>query len=182
LLVPYTCNMRIGLLSDTHSYLDERILHHLSGCDEIWHAGDIGSMEVADKLEQVAPLRAVYGNIDDHLMRRRFPEELSWNCEGLNIYMIHIGGRPGRYARGVSERVQVCRPAVFVCGHSHLCLVQRDPKKNFIYMNPGAAGTHGFHNVRTLLRFDVSASRMHDLQVIELGPRAIAISESGGSR
>lgn len=178
----YTCNMRIGLISDTHGMLDDRVLHHFRECDEIWHAGDIGTSEVTDRLANLTRLRAVYGNIDGHELRLQFPEHQRWNCEGVEVWITHIGGQPGRYATHVREALRTNPPDVFICGHSHLCLVQRDPSGKFLYVNPGAAGTHGFHKIRTIIRFSISGGRMHDLEVIELGPRATLISEYGGNR
>lgn len=163
--------MRIGLLSDTHSHMDDRILHHLSQVDEIWHAGDIGDLAVTDALAAVAPLRAVYGNIDDHRARAEFPEEIRWECGGLKCLMRHIGGRPDRYASGVRALLQGERPDVFICGHSHLLRVERDARWGGLYVNPGAAGVHGFHRVRTLLRFSIEGGQIHNMEVVELGPR-----------
>lgn len=163
--------MRIGLLSDTHSHCDERILHHLKEVDEIWHAGDIGDLQVTDQLAKIAPLRAVYGNIDDHRIRSEFEEELRWNCSGLSVLMRHIGGRPDRYASGVRAMLQQERPDIFICGHSHLLRVQRDTSWGGLYMNPGAAGKHGFHKVRTLLRFTVVAGQISGMEAVELAPR-----------
>lgn len=163
--------MRIGLLSDTHSHCDDRILHHLSGVDEIWHAGDIGSLDVTDALAQVAPVRAVFGNIDDHRIRAEFPEEWRWECGGMRFLMRHIGGRPDRYASGVRTLLQSERPEAFICGHSHLLRVERDPSWGGLYINPGAAGVHGFHKVRTLLRFTVEAGQISEMELVELGPR-----------
>jgi uncharacterized protein len=163
---------RIGLLSDTHGFLDERILHHFADCDEIWHAGDIGEESVLDRLEAFRPVKAVFGNIDGGAVRSRTCEHLRWNCEGLDVWITHIGGRPGNYAMPVRAELRARPPGLFVCGHSHLCLVQMDRTGTFLYMNPGAAGKHGFHKVRTILRFGVEAGRLHDLDVIELGPRA----------
>ncbi len=163
--------MRIGLLSDTHSHCDDRILHHLRGVDEIWHAGDIGSLDVTDALAQVAPVRAVYGNIDDHHIRAEFPEEWRWECGGMQFLMRHIGGRPDRYASGVRNLLQRERPEAFICGHSHLLRVQRDASWGGLYINPGAAGVHGFHKVRTLLRFEVEGGQIQHMELVELGPR-----------
>ncbi len=163
--------MRIGLISDTHGWMDDRILHHLSGVDEIWHAGDIGDLAVTDALARVAPVRAVYGNIDDHRIRATFPDRAIWNCEGMQFEMLHIGGRPGAYARGVLAGLQERHPNVFICGHSHILRVERDLRWGGLYMNPGAAGIHGFHAVRTLLRFELLSGQIQHLEVVELGPR-----------
>ncbi|MGB1574002.1 MAG: metallophosphoesterase family protein [Flavobacteriales bacterium] len=163
--------MRIGLLSDTHGHMDDRILHHLEECDEIWHAGDIGSLTVTDALAEVAPLLAVHGNIDDQLIRREFPEHHHVEREGLSIWMTHIGGRPGRYASGIRRGLDQHRPGLFVCGHSHLLMVKKDPSWGGLYLNPGAAGKQGFHRVRTLLRFDIELGRILHPEVVELGAR-----------
>lgn len=154
--------------------MDDRILHHLGGVDEIWHAGDIGDLAVTDALSAVAPLKAVYGNIDGDKIRREFPLHHKFIVEKCRIWMTHIGGRPGRYDYRIRDMVRRDRPDVFVCGHSHICLVKADPKIGGIYLNPGAAGIHGFHKVRTLLRFTVEDAKLKDFEVVELGPRAKA--------
>ena len=163
--------MRIGLLSDTHGWLDPRIKDHFSACDEIWHAGDFGGVEVTEELARWKPLRAVYGNIDDGPSRLAFPEHQRFTLEGVRVWMTHIGGRPPRYERAVIEELRKDPPALFICGHSHICAVQFDPKINCLYMNPGAAGRHGWHQVRTVLRFRLDAGKIKDLEVIELGKR-----------
>jgi putative phosphoesterase len=164
--------VRIGLLSDTHGYLDPRVEHHFRECDEIWHAGDIGSLSVTDELARIAPVRAVYGNIDGHEVRQEFKEDLRFNIEGVSIWLTHIGGRPPRYNARVRPQLAVTRPSAFVCGHSHILCVKYDRTIPCLYLNPGAAGVHGFHKVRTLIRFSISGSEFKDMQVIELGPRA----------
>ncbi|MCB0763358.1 MAG: metallophosphoesterase family protein [Flavobacteriales bacterium] len=163
--------MRIGLISDTHGWLDPRVEHHFSSCDEIWHAGDIGSMEVADQLGRWKPLRAVRGNIDGPDLRQRFPEHMRATVEGVRVWMTHIGGRPPRYDRAVIHELRQNPPDLFICGHSHICMVRMDEQLPCLYMNPGAAGRHGWHRTRTLLRFRLENSRPRDLEVIELGPR-----------
>jgi putative phosphoesterase len=163
--------MLIGLLSDTHSYLDARIVHHLQDCDEIWHAGDIGDEAIIDQLAEVAPLRAVYGNIDDRTVRLRCPETLVFDANGLKVLITHIGGYPGRYAPPVRPLLQRERPGLFICGHSHILRVMPDPKLQLLHLNPGAAGRHGFHKVRTMLRFRIEGGRVQDMQAVELGPR-----------
>lgn len=163
---------RIGLISDTHSYLDERILHHLEACDEIWHAGDIGSVQVADALSELAPLRAVYGNIDGTELRASFPENLHFEVEGLRVWITHIAGTPGRYHPRIREGLAREKPGLFVCGHSHICLIKRDAQFGHIHMNPGAAGRHGFHKMRTLLKFAVSKGKLENVNLIELGSRS----------
>ncbi len=163
--------MRIGLLSDTHSYLDERVFDYFEVCDEIWHAGDIGDLTVTDRLAAFRPLRAVYGNIDDHLARRTFKETLDFTIEGVHVIMTHIGGKPGNYSLPIRDYLQSKKPALFICGHSHICKVEMDKKLGCLYMNPGAAGNHGFHHMKTLLRFTILAGKISDLEVVELGIR-----------
>lgn len=164
--------MRIGLLSDTHSWLDPRLKDHFAECDEIWHAGDLGHAAVADELERWKPLRAVWGNIDGTDLRLRYPEHQRFTVEGVRVWMTHIGGRPTRYDRRVAAELRSSPPDLFICGHSHICAVQFDPAVNCLYMNPGACGRHGWHQVRTALRFTLLDGRPKDLEVIELGPRA----------
>ncbi len=162
---------KILLLSDTHHYLDDAILHHAEQADEIWHAGDIGKIEVADRLSKIKPLRAVYGNIDDAQVRVTFPEHLRFTVEGLSVWMTHIGGYPGHYAPPIRKMLQENTPGLFICGHSHILRVMRDPKFGMLTMNPGAAGIHGFHQVRTMLRFTISEGKVTALDAIELGLR-----------
>lgn len=164
--------MNIGLLSDTHSHMDERILLHLQGCDEIWHAGDVGSGEVTDALAKLAPLRVVWGNIDGREIRQQFPEHQKFTCGGKNIWMTHIGGTPPRYNPAIRPVLKEEKPDIFICGHSHILRVVHDPSFGVLYLNPGAAGRHGFHKVRTLLRFSLLEGQIKDMQVIELGSRA----------
>lgn len=162
---------RIGLISDTHSYMDDRILHHLEGCDQIWHAGDIGSSEVMEPLHEIAEVKAVYGNIDDAGIRANYPLDHIFETGGAKVFITHIAGRPNRYPRRVKDRIAVEKPDIFVCGHSHILLVNRDPDTGLIHMNPGACGNHGFHKVRTLLRFSINQGKVIDPEVIELGKR-----------
>jgi putative phosphoesterase len=161
-------SVRIGLLSDTHGHWDERMQHHLKSVDEIWHAGDIGGFNVLDALVKIAPVKAVYGNIDDHTMRSELPEWIEWDVHGLKVLMIHIGGRPGRYEKGIRSMLKTHQPDVFICGHSHLLRVEKDASWGGLYINPGAAGKHGFHRIRTMLRFDVQSGLIENLEVIEL--------------
>lgn len=163
--------MRIGLLSDTHGFLDDELLTHLSDCDELWHAGDFGSTEVLDRLEAYKPTRGVYGNVDAAELRNRVPHDMTWQCEGVRVYMTHIGGYPGRYDRNAKKQLTLHRPDLFICGHSHILRVMRDPALGFLHMNPGACGHHGWHAVRTLLRFTVEAGKISAVEAIELGPR-----------
>ncbi|MEM9525050.1 MAG: metallophosphoesterase family protein [Bacteroidota bacterium] len=165
--------MKIGLLSDTHSHLDPRVFEHFVDCDEIWHAGDIGDAEVLDKLEDFKPVRAVYGNIDDAAMRLRLPLNQQFTVEGLSVFMTHIGGYPGRYAPRVRKLLDSEKPGLYVCGHSHILKVMPDKKRGLLHMNPGACGNHGFHRVKTLLRFSIKEGRIDNLEVIELGRRGV---------
>lgn len=162
---------KIGLLSDTHSYLDERILHHLTGRDEIWHAGDFGTAAVAEELAEIAPLRGVYGNIDGQDVRRTQPLVQSFEVEDLRVLMTHIGGYPEHYSPAARPLLSQERPGLFISGHSHILKVMPDPKLGLLHLNPGAAGRHGFHKVRTLLLFEVLGGKIQQLQVVELGPK-----------
>ncbi len=164
---------RIGLLSDTHSFLDERLFEFFEDCDEIWHAGDIGDPTVADQLEAVRPFRAVYGNIDGGEIRARYPLDARFDCAGLRVSMTHIGGYPKRYAKRVREslREDSQPPELFFSGHSHILKVMPDPQYQLLHINPGACGHHGWHKVRTVVRFGIAEGRPRDLEVIELGPR-----------
>ncbi len=160
---------RILLLSDTHSFWDDRYAKYAEECDEIWHAGDIGSIELVNQLEALKPLRAVRGNIDGGEIRLRFPETLRFKCEEANIVMKHIGGYPGRYDRSIIKQLYTNPPHLFISGHSHILKVQFDPTLNLLHINPGAAGQQGWHKVRTLIRFTIDGSSFRDLEVIELG-------------
>lgn len=151
--------------------MDDRILHHLEKCDEIWHAGDIGDLAVTDALEKIAPLKAVYGNIDDHKARRTFPLNNVFEMEGLKVLITHIAGRPGRYPSRVNMLLKEHQPDIFVCGHSHICLVSKQPPLRHLHINPGAAGMHGFHKVRTLVRLNLDAGKISDIEVVELAKR-----------
>lgn len=162
---------KIGLISDTHGYLDDAVFTHFKDCDEIWHAGDFGTIELADKLKAFKPLRGVYGNIDGHDIRIEYPEKLRWMCEGVEVLMIHIGGYPGRYDRNIKEEIQKTPPKLFISGHSHILKVIYDDKLQCLHMNPGAAGKHGWHKVRTLIRFDIDGKDIKNCEVIELGKR-----------
>ena len=164
---------RIGLLSDTHGYFDERIAHYLRDCDEIWHAGDFGDAPVVDELRAIAPgFRGVYGNIDGTDVRRTEPLVQDFTVEGLRIVMTHIGGYPGHYAPAARPLLATTRPGLFVTGHSHILRVMPDPQRGLLHLNPGAAGRYGFHQVRTLLRFSIEAGKVVELQAVELGKRA----------
>ena len=159
---------RIGLLSDTHGYWDERYLKYFEPCDQIWHAGDIGSMEIVERLEAFRPLKAVYGNIDGQDMRRLFPETARIPMNGADVLMKHIGGYPGKYDASIRSTLFANPPQLFISGHSHILKVKYDKSLNLLHINPGAAGIYGFHTVRTLVRFSIDKGRFSDLEVIEL--------------
>jgi len=159
---------KILLLSDTHSHIDATILKHVKQADEVWHAGDIGDLAVTHAIKALKPLRAVYGNIDDSKARVEFPEHNRFMCEGVDVWITHIGGYPNRYNPRVKPEIYNNPPRLFICGHSHILKVMPDKKLNLIHMNPGAIGTHGFHNVRTMLRFTIDGTKIDNLVVIEL--------------
>lgn len=162
---------RIGLLSDTHGYYDPRIATHFSEVDEIWHAGDVGDYEVIIQLSRIAPVIAVYGNIDATPIRSRFPGQQRLTREGLDIWMTHVGGYPGNYERRVRDVIYADPPGLFISGHSHILKVMPDKKGGFLHMNPGSAGRNGMHQVRTLIRFEITGGKVNSADVIELGPR-----------
>lgn len=170
--------MLIGLLSDTHGYLDPTIGQHFASCDEIWHAGDIGDMAVIDALKKIKPVQAVYGNIDDTAMRTRFPEDLWLQREGVTIFMTHIAGRPPQYNARIKKVLKERIPDVLICGHSHICQVKKDEARNLLYINPGAAGQQGFHAMRTLIRMEIQRGKIGKMEVIELGKRGQQVDES----
>ena len=159
---------RIGVLSDTHAFLDAKVFQYFAECDEIWHAGDIGSVEVADRLAEFKPLIAVSGNIDGHIIRRMYPKFQRFMCEEVDVLLTHIGGYPGNYALEVREYIKNNPPKLFVCGHSHILKVQYDQKLQLLHINPGAAGKSGFQQVRTLVRFTVDGKEIKELEVVEL--------------
>lgn len=164
--------MKIGLLSDTHSLLDPKIFTHFSGCDEVWHAGDIGDVQVADALEKFKPFRAVYGNIDAKEIQVRYPEDLRFTCEGVDVLITHIGGAPPNYNPRAKKLFKEKTPHLFICGHSHILRIKKDPAyNNMLYLNPGACGNQGFHMMKTLVRFDISKGVISNMEVIELGKR-----------
>lgn len=157
----------ILLLSDTHSHIDDGILKYVAQADEVWHAGDIGSLEVTDAIQKLKPLRAVYGNIDEAKIRGEFPLHQRFDCEGVDVWITHIGGSPGKYNRDIREEMKINPPKLFICGHSHILKVMHDPKHNLLFMNPGAVGKHGFHKVRTMLRFVIENGGIKNLEVVE---------------
>ena len=158
---------KILLLSDTHSYIDDTILKHVKQADEVWHAGDIGNLKVTDSLKCLKPLQAVYGNIDDEKARLEFPLDNRFMCEGVDVWITHIGGYPNRYNVRIRELIKENPPHLFISGHSHILKVMPDKKLNLLHMNPGAIGKHGFHNVRTMLRFTIDGRKIENLEVIE---------------
>ena len=159
---------KIGLISDTHSFLHPRVKHHFKDCDEIWHAGDIGDVTLSDTLKAFKPLRAVYGNIDGAEIRKEFPKNLRFTIEALDVWITHIGGYPNRYDRRVFDEIHKNPPKLFICGHSHILKAVNDPKLNCLHLNPGAAGKVGFHQVLTLMRFNLDKGKILDLEIIEL--------------
>ena len=168
--------MKIGIISDTHGYMDDRILFHLRDCNEIWHAGDVGDAVVLDRLNEVAPVIGVYGNIDGSAVRLRLPEFVRYEKDGFRMLLMHIAGAVGKYNETVRKHLEEFRPGVLVCGHSHITKVMFDKRFNCLYVNPGAAGRHGFHQVRTLIKVELTAGRLHRMSVVELGPRSARLS------
>ncbi|HNP96074.1 MAG TPA: metallophosphoesterase family protein [Cyclobacteriaceae bacterium] len=164
--------MKIGLLSDTHGFLDPKILEYFKDVDEIWHAGDIGDIAVIETLEKVKTVRAVFGNIDSSSIYNRFPEDWMFTCEGVEVWITHIAGSPPRYNERIMKQLRSHPPDLLICGHSHIMKAQRDPQfDNMLYLNPGAAGNHGFHHIKTIVRFELAEGKVQDMQVIELGKR-----------
>ena len=165
---------RIGLISDTHGFLDEKVFEHFKDCDEIWHAGDFGNATLATNLKKFKALRGVYGNIDGYDIRSEYPDKLVWQCENVNVFMIHIGGHPARYAPGIKNQLIENKSNLFICGHSHILKVIYDNKINCLHMNPGAAGNQGWHTIRTIIRFAIDGKEIKDCEVIELGKRGLS--------
>lgn len=164
--------MKIGLLSDTHGYLDPKVFEHFRDCDEIWHAGDIGDNAITTSLESFKPLKAVYGNIDPPALRNTLPEDVRFQCEGLDIWITHIAGSPPNYNPRIIKSFKERIPDVFICGHSHILRIGRDQKRrNMLFINPGAAGHHGFHHIRTIVRFEITSGDLRNMEVLELGKR-----------
>jgi uncharacterized protein len=164
---------KIGLLSDTHGMLDDRIFQHFKDCDEVWHCGDWGSLDVANQLIKFKPLRGVWGNIDGYEIRNTFPQHNRFMCESVKVWMTHIGGYPGKYDALVRPAIYQQPPKLFICGHSHILKVQYDKNLDLLHINPGAAGKYGFHKVQTLVRFEIDAEKIQNLEVIELETRRI---------
>lgn len=164
--------MKIGLLSDTHGYLDPAVFRHFESCDELWHGGDIGE-GILERLQAFRPVRAVFGNIDSRMLQTSLPEDLFFTCEGVEVWMTHIGGVPPNYNPRIKKILRSRTPPdIFICGHSHILRVKRDPGfNNMLYINPGAAGNHGFHAMKTLVRFTIDKGQVGNMEVIELGKR-----------
>lgn len=163
--------MRIGLLSDTHGFLDDALITYFKECDEIWHAGDFGTSEVLDQLIGLKPVRGVFGNIDGLEVRYRLPQDLEWCCENVRVYMTHIGGYPGCYDPRARRELQSRKPDLFICGHSHIARVMRDANLTLLHINPGASGHSGWHTERTAMRFEINAGKVANLELIALGRR-----------
>lgn len=163
---------KIGLLSDTHGFLDPKIFNYFKDVDEIWHAGDVGSISVIDELNAFKPTRGVFGNIDDHQLRLIWPEHLFFKCEDKTILISHIGGKPYKYRQPSYGQIKKHKPDIFICGHSHTLIVQYDKTINALWLNPGACGNKGFHKVSTLLRFEIDGNKIQNMEVIELKVRA----------
>jgi putative phosphoesterase len=162
---------KIALLSDTHGFLDPKIFKYLHEVDEIWHAGDIGTAALADELEKIKPVKAVYGNIDGQELRKMYPLHQRFMCEGVDVWITHIGGYPGHYAPGITSQFKEKAPQLFICGHSHITKVMFDKQYNLLHMNPGSCGNQGFHAVKTFIRFTIQGNNIQDLEVIELGKK-----------
>ena len=162
---------KILLLSDTHSFIDAQILKFVKQADQVWHAGDIGNLEVTDTIKKLKPLRAVFGNIDGSDARSEFPLDAKFEVENVSVWITHIGGYPNRYDQRIREEIKINPPKIFISGHSHILKVQYDKKLNLLHLNPGAAGNHGFHKVRTMLRFTLEKGNVQDLEIIELAKR-----------
>lgn len=162
---------KVGLISDTHSFLDDKVFEHFKDVDEIWHGGDFGNAAIADALKAFKPLRGVYGNIDGYDISSEFPEELIFMCEEVKVFIKHIGGYPGRYAPGVQQTIIKEKPQLFISGHSHILKILYDNKLQCLHINPGAAGLQGWHKVKTLVRFVIDGKQIKNCEVIELGKR-----------
>ena len=163
--------MKILLLSDSHSYIDDRIKEYANNVDQIWHCGDFGSMEVIEELEKIKPLKGVYGNIDNTKIRSEFPEILRFTCEKVEVLMIHIGGYPGKYSPLAKKEIAEKSPNLFISGHSHILKAMFDEKNNLLHLNPGACGKSGWHKVRTMMRFEINGEKIENLEIIELGTK-----------
>jgi len=164
-------SLKIGLLSDTHGYLDEAVFTHFDKCDEIWHAGDVGDVTIVQRLMEFKPLRGVYGNIDGQAIRSYFPENNFFMCEEVKVFLTHIGGYPPSYNNRTKPLIEINRPQLFISGHSHILKIKYDPKYACMHMNPGAAGKQGWHKVKTLIRFEINGLTIQNCEVIEIGTK-----------
>lgn len=164
---------RIGLMSDTHGYIDPKIYEYFKDVDEIWHAGDVGDIKVVDELEKFKPIRGVYGNIDDQAVRMAWPKVNKFEVDGMRVLITHIAGKPYKYVQDALIEIKDYKPQVFVCGHSHILLVQFDKNIQSLWLNPGACGYNGFHKVKTLLRFEIDKGAIKNMEAIEIGPRVV---------
>jgi putative phosphoesterase len=162
---------KILLISDTHSYLEPKLIKYIQQADEVWHAGDIGETDLCKKIEALKPLKAVFGNIDGNELRLSYPETLEFFCEEVKVIIIHIGGYPGKYPSKIKAIIAESKPQLFICGHSHILKVMYDKTFNLLHVNPGAAGVHGFHQTKTAVRFEIDKKEIKNLEVIELGKR-----------
>ncbi len=162
---------KILLLSDTHGHIDDVIMKHVAWSDEVWHAGDIGDLNVTDVIQKIRPLKAVYGNIDGGGVRLEFPLNNRFMCEDVDVWITHIGGYPGKYNPVIKDELKINPPKLFICGHSHILKVQFDKALNLLHMNPGAAGKSGFHQMRTMLRFIIEGDKIKDLEIVEIGKK-----------
>ncbi len=164
--------MTIGLISDTHGKITNDVLDHLKDCDEVWHGGDLGTIDVKDQIDALGiPFRGVYGNIDGKEIRAELPLNLEFDVQGIKVFITHIGGYPGRYTGRVKKILHESRPDIYICGHSHICKVMRDQEIGTLHMNPGACGHQGFHSLRVMLKFEISSGKIENLRAIELGKR-----------
>lgn len=162
---------KVLIISDTHSYLEPKLIKYIEQCDEVWHGGDIGTLELCRQIEKYKPLKAVWGNIDGTDLRKTYQEHLVFNCEEVKVYITHIGGYPGKYNPKAKAIIQNEKPNLFICGHSHILKVMFDKVNNLLHINPGACGIHGFHKVKTAVRLEIHGNEMKNLEVIELGSR-----------
>ena len=163
---------KILLLSDTHSHLDPKLIKYIQSVDQVWHAGDIGQVSVCTEIEKLKPLKAVYGNIDGQDVRQSYPKDAVFLCEQVKVYITHIGGYPNKYSADAKKVIQEERPKLFICGHSHILKIIYDKTYDLLHLNPGAAGIHGFHQVKTALRFAIEGAEIKNMEIIELGKRA----------
>jgi putative phosphoesterase len=163
---------KILLISDTHSYLEPKLQKHIAEADEVWHAGDIGNIELCENIEKIKAFKAVFGNIDDNTIKSVYPENLMFNCEHVKVLITHIGGYPGKYPTRVKNLIQQYKPQLFICGHSHILKVMFDKENNLLHINPGACGAQGFHKIKTAVRFEIENAEIKNLAIIELGNRA----------